>query len=463
MANPNSIPADRFPMTRMSLADVRAIYNQAAAKRLYVKELAWNHDSKRQIYLTSDLAAFNYLPNRIEHNPPLPLGLTATRKQKPRGGDRIFGHLDFRWLMPDGSRHSVSAAKIIYYPQYPEVRLSGFLRGSNCIPSEYLREKSGEVYSNRLLFLGVDSTGTVLAMLVVGNDELRGELRSEDGYEVAAGLNRIELLQAGLSSREQLTSRLREIHHAGWISGRRLSGSDIVPTSAPQAVGYTLEAMLGISANGKNEPDFCGYEIKAMTVTGFDQSENKVVTVMTPEPDMGVYHDRSVLEFLTRWGYPDQRGREDRQNFGGIYRVGNRHDTTKLTLTLYGYDPESPDRFEPNGCLALVSDDDVIAAGWTFRKLVECWSQKHTAAAYVPAMCMDDPRRFHYGSRVLVCEGTDFLVVLSALAAGHMYLDPAIKAEGYRTPSPVTKRRNQFRIQRSEIPRLYKISLTVEL
>jgi hypothetical protein len=166
---------------------------------------------------------------------------------------------------------------------------------------------------------------------------------------------------------------------------------------------------------------------------------------------------------VVRWGYPDKRGREDRQNFGGIYRVGNRHDATKLTLTLYGYDPEEPDRFDPNGCLVLVSDDDVIAAGWTFRKLVECWSQKHAAAAYVPAMCMDDPRRFHYGSKVLVCEGTDFLVVLSALAAGHMYLDPAIKAEGYSTPSPVTKRRNQFRIQRSEIPRLYKRSLTVEL
>lgn len=96
-------------------------------------------------------------------------------------------------------------------------------------------------------------------MLVVGNNELRVELRSQDGYDVASGLNRIELLQAGLSSREQLISRLRDIHQAGWISGRRLSGSEIVPTSAPQAVGYTLEAMLGISANGNNEPDFAGY------------------------------------------------------------------------------------------------------------------------------------------------------------------------------------------------------------
>ena len=45
---------------------------------------------------------------------------------------------------------------------------------------------------------------------------------------------------------------------------------------------------------------------------------------------------------------------------------------------------------------------------------------------------------------------------IAPLAAGHMYLDPAIKAEGFSTASPVTKRRNQFRIQRSLIPRLYK-------
>ena len=97
--------------------------------------------------------------------------------------------------------------------------------------------------------------------------------------------------------------------------------------------------MLGVSANGNNEPDFAGYEVKAMTVSQFGRSENKVVTVITPEPDIGVYQDASVLEFLERWGYADKKGRPDRRNFGGIYRVGTRHKTTELTLTLTGYDP----------------------------------------------------------------------------------------------------------------------------
>jgi hypothetical protein len=409
------------------------------------------------------LSSFNIFPNTIQHAPPLPAGLTATRKNKPRGGDRIFGHLDFRWLMPDGSIHSVSAAKLIYYPQYPEVRFSGFLRGSNCIPTEFLREKSGEVFTDRLLFLGARSDGVVFGTLIVGHDALRDELRDLQDYDTGAGLNQIELLDAGLTSRERLVTRLKEIHDMGWITGRRLSGTELIATSAPQAVGYTLEAMLGVSANGNNEPDFTGYEVKAMTVSQFGRSENKVVTVITPEPDIGVYQDASVLEFLERWGYADKKGRPDRRNFGGIYRVGTRHETTELTLTLTGYDPHNGDRFDPNGHLSFLSDDGTIAAGWTFRKLVESWSRKHAAAVYVPAISMDGPKRFQYGPKVLICEETDFLLMLSALADGLLHLDPAVKAEGFSTSSPKIKRRNQFRLKRSDIPRLYRSTSVVEL
>lgn len=308
MSNQSKALADLFPQESVPLDEVRALFSDADARSLYVKELAWNHDSKRQIYLTSDLSAFNMLPNQIEYAPPLPRGVTATRKSKARGSDRVFGHLAFEWLMPDGSRHPVSAAKIIYYPQYPEVRFSGFLRGSRCIPSEFLREKSGEVYENRLLFLGVRPDGVVLGFLVVGNDALRVELRDLPHYDTAAGINEIEVLQAGLTSRQRLESRLKEIHEMGWVTGRRLSGENVIPTSAPQAVGYTLEALLGVSANGYNEPDFAGYEVKAMTVPNFDQGENKVVTVITPEPDIGVYQDDSVLAFLTRWGIQTNKG-----------------------------------------------------------------------------------------------------------------------------------------------------------
>ncbi|MGB1129259.1 MAG: hypothetical protein ACPG4K_04365, partial [Haloferula sp.] len=118
------------------------VWKYSAANNGWVEILAWNHDSKRQIYLTTDLSAFNMFPNRVELDPPMPPGLSSTGKKVKRGQSRIFGHMDFAWAVPDEPLCPAVEAKLIYYPQYPEVRLSGFLRGASLIPSKYLREKS---------------------------------------------------------------------------------------------------------------------------------------------------------------------------------------------------------------------------------------------------------------------------------------------------------------------------------
>lgn len=456
----------RYPPQALSLDDVRGLLRRAGCEQLYVKELAWNHDSKRQIYLTSDLSAFNIFPNRIEYDPPMPRGLEATRKRKRNEDEgRIFGHLDLSWISTDGTTSPAREAKIIYYPQYPEVRLSGFLRGVRNLPAKYLREKSGEVYHNRLLFLGITAQDRVIAFLAVGHDDLREALWRIPGYSQDAGLNPVPLFPADESPRQRLLSRLRAIHEKGWISGARLSAEGVVPCRAPNAVGYTLEAELGVSPNGTNAPDFMGWEVKAHTVPRFEATENKVVTVFTPEPDLGVYHDQGVLEFLRRWGYADRAGREDRWNFGGIHRVGEVSQLTGLTLSLSGFRPGSPGRIEPDGWLALLAPDGEMAAGWSFTKLIDCWRQKHAAAVYVPAVRMEtaDGYAFRYGTEALLCEDTDFLKVLEVLTEGLLYLDPAVKALRWSSGSPEIKRRNQFRIKMQHVPRLYRKAETVSL
>jgi len=453
MTSTSAPSLEQFPAAPIELASIRRLFQNAGCRELYVKEMAWNHDSKRQVYLTSDLSAFNMLPNRLEYDPPMSSWLTATQKPKTKGGKRIFGHLDYSWLTVGGQQEPARAAKIIYYPQYPEVRLSGFLQRVSSIPSRFLREKSGEKYENRMLFLGTRSSGETVGFLTVGQNDLRIEVRSQPGYDPDAGINRLDLLRDGTTSQARLLARLRAIHEMGWVSGRRLSGSELKPCSAPQAVGYTLEALLGVSANSDNEPDFEGFEIKAMTVPAFGKGDGKVVTVVTPEPDIGVYQEHGVVEFIRRWGYPDKKGRTDRRNFGGIYRAGQRHETTGLSLTLTGYEP---DRMDVDGHLSLVADDGTIAAGWTFQKLVKCWSRKHAAAAYVPALKDKSVCRFRYASNVLLCEGTDLLLVLAAVADGLLYLDPALKAEKWSSGKPKVQRRNQFRIKSRDLPALYR-------
>lgn len=433
------------------------MFRAAGCTRLYLKEMAWNHDAKRQVYLTSSLSVFNMLPSRIDEAPPMPPSIVPTRKPKPRGGDRIFGHLKFYWIDHTGRRERAASAKIIYYPQYPEIRLSGFLRGIRLVPSRYLREKSGETYSNRLLFMGTTSVGEVIAFIAVDHDLLRNEVRDESGYDAEASINEIRLVAPDRSNRDELLAALYMIHQKGWIDGKRLSAGELTPCKAPQAVGYTLEAELGVSPNGENAPDFMGFEVKAHTVSKLATPSSKVVTVLTPEPDLGVYKTAGVIEFLRRWGYSDKKGRPDRQNFGGIYRVNNRHLETGLMMVLKGFDIDAPDVIASDGFAALVDSNGEIAAGWSFCKLIDCWGKKHAASVYVPALKRVNGRAaFHYGAKVGMGEGADFSLVLGSMARGELYLDPAVKAEQWSTDHPAVHKRNQLRIKMSHVPNLYR-------
>jgi hypothetical protein len=171
---------EKFPDTTLSLEVVRKLFRDIGVRDLKVKELAWNHDSKRQIYLTTDLSAFQMFPNEIEEHPDMPSWIERSAKPTGKNNDRIHGYLNYYWLTLDGHVHHASHAKLIYYPQYPEVRLSGFLLGVGAIPAKYLRAKSGETYSNRLLFIGTKSSGETIAFLAVGQNSLLNEVQEPE-------------------------------------------------------------------------------------------------------------------------------------------------------------------------------------------------------------------------------------------------------------------------------------------
>jgi hypothetical protein len=456
-------PKTRFPDTALNLGKVISLFRSAGCTNLHVKELAWNHDSKRQIYLSTDLSAFHLFPNKMDTSPSMPRGLAPTRRKKSQSSNRIYGHLDFHWLTVTGDEQVASKAKLIYYPQYPEVRLSGFLFGVSAVPSEYLREKSGEIYPNRLLFLGTKPTGQTVGFLAVEHLSLKDELRDHPNYDVTRGLNRIPLERRKSSAREEMLRELAAIHQKKWITGRRLSGSVVRPCNHQNAVGYTLEALLGISANGSNKPDFLGYELKAMTLPDFESRLNKSITVMTIEPDLGIYHEKGVVEFLKQWGYPDKRGKPNRRNFGGIHKCDNPADATGLEMRIFGWKQDAPDRFDSTGYLALVSDDGILAAGWSFNKLIDSWKRKHTAAVYVPAIKDKPTGRFWYGAHVILCHDIDFGQVLLAIKNGKLFLDPAVKADKWNSAKPLIKKRMQMRIKRFDVPCLYRQSETVDL
>ncbi len=453
---------EEFPNQTLKLTEIKSWFHDIGCTALFVKELAWNHDSKRQIYLSTDLTPFSQFPNRLEASPPLPPNLEATKKSKPKGSDRIYGHLNFSWISPNLETDQAAEAKLIFYPQYPETRFSGFLKGSNTVPSKFLCAKSGEKYENRLLFLGTDHIQNTYGFLAVGHSNIREDIRLEPEYDEKAGLNKIEIDQSSTSEQKLLTV-LRKIHRNGWHDGIRLKHGEIVPCSAPQAVGFTLEALLNIPPNSDNAPDFEGYEVKALTVNKAGWGTSKAVTLMTPEPDIGRYC-QSIKEFLEAYGYPDRKGKPNRQNFGGVYRQGVRHPLTGLLLDIVGYSDEVPNRMDGDGMVAFVDKELEIAAAWSFAKLIDTWKNKHEKAVYVQVLKRKNPNtQFRYLNEVQICEGADFFKVMKCISEGTLYVDPAVKAENWLLPGMKIKKRNQFRIAMRSISDLYRTSKRIQL
>ena len=219
------------------------------------------------------------------------------------------------------------------------------------------------------------------------------------------------------------------------------------------------------SESNRVDPDFLGWEVKQHSVTNFTRPDSgAAITLMTPEPKGGLYQAQGVEAFVRRFGYADQLGRADRLNFGGIHKVGDRHGTTQLTLTLQGFDAATVRITDANGSLALVSAAGEVAAAWPFNGLLEHWAHKHARAVYVPSQCRKEPaRQYHYGHKVRLAQGTDPLRLLRALAAGAVYYDPGIKLEQASTAHPATKRRSQFRVASKHIAALYETVEVVEV
>ena len=63
---------------------------------------------------------------------------------------------------------------------------------------------------------------------------------------------------------------------------------------------------------------------------------------------------------------------------------------------------------------------------------------------------------YHYGKDIELGTGTNFEIILTAMAGGHAYYDPGIKLENASTASPKIKKRSQFRVNHKELSSLYK-------
>jgi hypothetical protein len=428
----------------MNLTQLKQMMMGAGCIKLYAKSLAENDNSKNQVYFGPGFEALNLFPNT---------GIEADTDAK---NHTFKAKINFGWLLPTGQVTNAPRAQLILYPQYPEVRFSGFLSGSKGAPSSLM---AGRILG-RVLFIGV-TPGERTVGFVVGHDspiaaEFRaGGIQPDKGVFVELTLPTIPTPDV---ARTRLLEELGRIHRLGWIVSKQLrANGEFTSCEAPQCGGFTLEAELGIPKNSSAAPDFMGWEIKQYAVANFDRPESaKAITLMTPEPNGGFYRENGVAAFVRKFGYADRSGRADRMNFGGKHSVNIKCQLTNLTMALTGFDSTAGRIRDAGGAVELRNDGGEIAASWSFSKILEHWLHKHKKVVYVPSQRrVEQGWEYRYGKRVRLAEQTDPLRLLASLADGKVYYDPGIKLENASTTA-VTKSRSQFRIGSRDIAALYQ-------
>jgi hypothetical protein len=430
---------------------IEAMRNNGAL-RIIAKRLAPNDNSKNQFYLGDDYKAIQLLP----------FGALREDRTVAAGSKRarLKAAVELYWLSERGTVEKAPRANLILYPKYPEVRLSGLVLGlRDRTPAQITVRRA----QGRWLFLGITGDGRIIAFACGSGTPCANwaEQAVAESRTTPAGV--FHEFRVAAAGRPDIMTELRRISNRSWINSKRLDAEGReVPCNSRNCGGYTLEAELGIRPNGRADPDYDGWEVKQFDVRNLASPRGGRVTLMTPEPNGGLYADAGAEAFLRRFGYADSRGIAGRINFGGVHRAGARHTATTLELSLSGWDAEKGRMTRVDGGIELKDPEGTIAARWSFESLLNHWKRKHAKAVYVPSNCALEPRRYRYGSKVLACTGTDFPLLLAAFARGAAFYDPGIKlvnADGRRE----LKRRSQFRVQMKDIAALYERTEWIDL
>lgn len=427
-------------MAVTSYDELARLLVECGVTQVLFKQLSENDNTKQQIYLGGSFEILNEIP------------FDTVKSDASARRPNFKARVPFAWINDEGEISDAPHAKLILYPKYPEVRLSGFLRDCPTAPSVYLqpvpKERRSGGRDGRLLILGIKPGQKVVAYLSPPQSPVSRSLANSGNVDTrnAGSLQRLSLPQFS-DNRARLLSAMSDIVADGWHHACRLDKSGrIIEYNATNAAGYTLEALLGVVPNGIPGPDLLGWEVKSFS--------DPRITLMTPEPDGGFYGEQGVRAFLMRYG----RWRDGvTKYFTGIHRAGAINGTTNMTLSVDGFDPDTGTITDPGGGIFLNSHESELAAFWSFSRLLDHWGRKHSNALYVRYSVDKTTSRlqYRYDPNVYLGVGTDFSLFLQALVEGAIVYDPAPKAWKTSDMAWKTKARSQFRISFNRLPDLY--------
>jgi hypothetical protein len=377
-------------------------------------------NEKNQIYLGGSSVVFQRVPGKEIQTTS---SKSAKKLSKNPNFLKIAQSIDFSWVDPHGS-YQAPNTKMIFYPQYPEIRLSGFLNGAKKAPKAIRRAFQGN-FGKRYLMLGI-AKHNVFGILVTSNQTAGCHALDSLPTWSSSKILRIKKLKIGMDSLDgaRLVREIKKIASTGPHNSVTLEkhGSKPKPFSGWQGGGYTLEALLGIPRNAISAPDKYGFEIKT-----FNKSS---ITLITTEPDFGIRQSDGLKVFLNRFGWKGAKDDGSLRFNGRHYLEGKSTARSNLRLTIENWDIANN---QPSGTgkprIRLVNSKNEIAAGWSLDKLTDAWMKKHSGAIYVETSPIKSstekyPRAYDFKGRLYKCEGTSTVKLIKALLDGIIFLDP---------------------------------------
>lgn len=428
----------------MNLKGLLNLFADHNCETVYIKRLVRNNNSKQQIYVAQgDTQILNVFPLK-----DFVSVLNANAKR-----ETFHASCNFSWLDEEGNVFVAPNAKFILYPKYPEVRFSGFVQGCRKAPSDILNNPT----EGRLLFFGVTKSDEILGYAAESESEIANEfftLRNVPMIGILYSLA-IENRKIILDTKVQLLQKLKEIYKKGWINSKQMKPNFVIaPCNESRCGGLTLEAELGIIQNGKSEPDYLGWEIKQFGVKKLHLINSSRITLMTPEPDGGLYKQKGGIDFVRTYGYKSKTNPE-RMDFTGYHKCRILQNKSGLTLNIEGFDFSTDTIIDATGGIYLLDKYDNIAASWSFSKMLTHWSKKHAKASYIPSLLNLIPnRQYKYSNNIILGEGTNFSFFINNIANGKIFYDPGIHIDNISS-KPILKPRSQFRISSKFITSLY--------
>src|ERR1700741_3928060 len=108
----------------LTLETLSRMFRDHGVERLFLKRLAPNDNYKNQIRLGGELSVLRVIPSG-----KLTQARSSSGKPGEPGRQILKSRVLWSWLDATGCAHPAPNAQLVLYPQYPEVRFSGFLQG----------------------------------------------------------------------------------------------------------------------------------------------------------------------------------------------------------------------------------------------------------------------------------------------------------------------------------------------